>query len=87
MQISIVNMGDDEYMFKFAGSFSGSYKRVGQKLIIDEPATPRFSGFIWKIKNPQTLILVAQPDQSKTGSDYMGAILKRFPQENKVMTQ
>jgi hypothetical protein len=83
ISISILNLGDEEYMFKFAGNFSGTYKREGEKLVISKPTDPRLSGFVWKIKDDNTLVLIAQPDTSMTGSDYTGTTLKRVPNEDK----
>lgn len=82
MRLSIVDLGDGEYLFKLAGNFSGTYKREGDKLVMSAPADPRLSGFVWKIRDEQTLVLIAQPDVSLTGSDYTGTILRRTPIED-----
>lgn len=78
--ISIMSLGDGEYMFKFAGNLSGTYRRDGNMLRMVTPDDPRLTEFAWKIKNAKTLILVEEPPAGKTGASYKGAILKRTDQ-------
>ncbi len=75
--ISIISLGDGEYMLKFAGNFSGTYRRDGNLLRMATPDDPRLTEFAWKIKNAKTLVLVEEPPAGKTGASYKGAILKR----------
>jgi beta-lactamase regulating signal transducer with metallopeptidase domain len=56
---------------------SGIYELQGNRLVIVAPNDRRLHGFEWESRGVGRFVLVGQPPVSKTGSNYLGAVLSR----------
>jgi beta-lactamase regulating signal transducer with metallopeptidase domain len=71
-------MGENRYFLAPSGlNPGGVYEFRDGQLVLLVPRTPRLAGFEWSVENAGRLVLVDQPDQARTGADYLGATLTR----------
>lgn len=80
-QVTLTDLGDGQYRLRPRSlNSSGVYRLDENKLVIETPGDERLTGFEWRIASPNKLVLVGQPDTSRTGSSYLGATLVRREQ-------
>lgn len=78
-QVVVQPAAGKQFRVEKAVRFSGVYEVRGERLVLVTATNARDTGFEWEIRGPDELTLVAQPPVEKTGSDYLGATLKRLP--------
>jgi RNA polymerase sigma factor (sigma-70 family) len=76
-EVAVRPLGDNRFSVKNAARFSGVYELRDDRLVLSKPTIPTEYGFEWEIRGPGELALVAQPPVAKTGSDYLGATMRR----------
>ena len=69
---------DNRYNIPSIAVLSGVYERRGDSLFVVEPNDPRLTEFVWRIEDPDNMVLVKSPPGEKIGSDYTGAKLRRL---------
>ena len=55
---------------------AGVYRLEGDRLIMEAPADPRLTEFVWRLRPDGTLVLIGEPPASKTGAHYLGMVMR-----------
>lgn len=58
IKVSIARLSPGKYKMVTGGNSGGVYKIEGDQLVMTEPGNENYTGFVWKIKNPDELVLL-----------------------------
>jgi RNA polymerase sigma factor (sigma-70 family) len=86
-QVLMRPLGANRVSVHNAVLFSGTYEFRQGRLILVEPANHAKKGFEWEVRGAGELALVAQPPVGKIGSNYLGATLRRLPDEGQPVAR
>jgi RNA polymerase sigma factor (sigma-70 family) len=86
-QVLIRPLGENRVSVEKAVRFSGIYELRQDRLILVKGANSTEKGFEWEVRGSDDLALVAQPPVAKTGSNYLGATLRRLPDGGEPIPQ
>ncbi len=80
-QVLLRPLGANRVSVENAVRFSGVYELQQGRVVLVEASDPAEKGFAWEARGAEELALVAQPPVAKTGANYLGATLRRLPDE------
>jgi RNA polymerase sigma factor (sigma-70 family) len=78
--VTVRRLGEQRFALEQAVRFSGHYELRGRRLVLVGPVRDGDPPFEWELASPHEMSLVAQPPTSRTGSDYLGAALRKLPE-------
>ncbi len=75
--VMIQNFSNGHYYMHGNTPLDGIYSKQSDKLICTKPDDPRLTGFVWRIQDKNTLLLIAQPSMWVSQERYLGDQLTR----------
>jgi hypothetical protein len=68
-----------EYELVSSTVLRGTYELRDGDRVVAEPSDPRLTGLVWRVTEPDRLVLIEAPSARTMGSDHTGAVLERAP--------
>ena len=75
-QMTILDLGNQDYLLTKGRIFSGRYVKKGNRLVAVELKDARLKYMEWRIVDESHMVLIRSPDVSKIGSDYGGTLAR-----------